>query len=247
MRVFNEIPKILMSGLLLSGLLILSTTLSAQKSGEAKGKSAILKIKSVADFELTGDTLGIAWKKTHWIDVPQREGKLIQATRVKLLYSEKGVYCLFWCEDKKITATLREDFTDLYKEDVVEIFFWTDEKTPLYFEYELSPLNHELAILVPNLNGQFFGWRPWHFEGGRLTRHAVSIVKHNDQVTGWAAEFFIPYTLLKPLQNVPPQKGTSWRVNMYRIDYDEGAGEWSWQLTGINFHDIASFGTLLFD
>jgi hypothetical protein len=61
------------------------------------------------------------------------------------------------------------------------------------------------------------------------------------------AEFFIPFDLLKPLNNVPPQKGTQWRMNMYRIDYDKGTSSWSWQPTRVNFHDIESFGTLLFD
>jgi hypothetical protein len=61
----------------------------------------------------------------------------------------------------------------LYNEDVIEAFFWPDEKNPLYFEYELSPLNYELAILVPNNKGNFFGWRPWHYEGDRKTRHTA--------------------------------------------------------------------------
>jgi hypothetical protein len=34
----------------------------------------------------------------------------------------------------------------------------------------------------------------------------IHINKDGDAVTSWTAEFFIPYTLLKPLNNVPPQK-----------------------------------------
>ena len=30
-------------------------------------------------------------------------------------------------------------------------------------------------------------------------------------IQGWRAEFFIPYAVLRPLQNVPPKPGTSWR------------------------------------
>jgi hypothetical protein len=130
----------------------------------------------------------------------------------------------------------------LYNEDVVEIFFWTDESKPLYFEYELSPHNFELPILVPNSNGKFLGWLPWHYEGDRKTRHATRITDK-----AWTAEFFIPYTLLMPLDNVPPVKGTKWRCNFYRIDYDSGSSEWSWQKTRINFHDFKKFGTILFD
>ncbi len=137
---------------------------------------------------------------------------------------------------------MKTDFSDLWKEDVVEAFFWTDETTPLYFEYELSPYNFELPILVPNNNGTFLGWLPWHYEGDRKTRHATRITPNS-----WMAEFFIPYALLKPLSNVPPKKGTTWRCNFYRLDYDEGSSKWSWQLTGKNFHDYEKFGTILFD
>ncbi len=203
---------------------------------------SILRIDHTQDFGLNGQGSASEWQKAEWIALPHREGVKTYMTQVKLLYSVTGVYCLFSCEDEKINSTLKNDFADLWKEDVVEAFFWPDESIPLYFEYELSPTNFELPILVPNFNGVFFGWRPWHFEGDRKTRHATRIASNS-----WTAEFFIPYTLLKPLTNIPPQKGTKWRCNFYRIDHDNGVSEWSWQPTRTNFHDIATFGTLLFD
>lgn len=206
-----------------------------------------LKVAKSKDFALTGDGKSADWNSAQWIDLPQRSGSTKYLTRLKLLYSDSGIYCLFFCEDKIITATLKEDFADLYNEDVVEAFFWTDEKLPVYFEYELSPYDYELAILVPNNNGDFFGWKPWHYEGGRKTRHAAHINKTGDSVNSWTAEFFIPYKLLKPMANVPPVKGTKWRANFYRIDYDSNSLEWSWQLTENTFHEYKKFGTLIFD
>src|SRR5262249_44204991 len=145
--------------------------------------------------------------------------------------STTGIYALFYCQDSKITSTMKADFDDLYKEDVVEIFFWPDESFPVYFEYELSPHNFELPIIVPNKNGRFLGWRPWHYEGDRLTRHAATIATTGKGVSSWTAEFFIPFSVLRPLLGENPKKGTRWRANMYRIDYDKDHGEWSWQLT----------------
>ncbi len=77
-----------------------------------------------------------------------------------MLYSKTGVYVLFEGADKRITATKSEDYLDLWTEDVYECFFWTDERHPIYFEYEISPLGFELPILVPNFDGKFLGWRP---------------------------------------------------------------------------------------
>ena len=212
------------------------------------GKDAVLTISRVPDFDVNANPdrdpwLNVPWVKLHpWDNVVERYD-----TQVKLVYSDTGIYALFWCEDKHITATHTRDQADLFDEDVVELFFWTDERHPIYFEYELSPLNHELILLVPNFNGRFLGWSPWHYEGNRKTRHATHIVKEGEEVKGWYAECFIPFALLTPLNNVPPVKGTTWRVNMNRIDYDHGPGYWSWQRTRVNFHDYERFGTLVFD
>jgi hypothetical protein len=228
------------SGLFAALIVCLGTTYGQKKVDH--------EVKRTADFELTGDGLSVSWEKTEWITMAKRKGAATYQTRAKLLYSETGIYGMFDCSDKKITATMKEDFADLWKEDVVEIFFWTDESTPLYFEYELSPLNYELPIIVPNFGGDFFGWRPWHYDAERKTRHATKVIKDDKgNVTAWVGEFFIPYTLLKPLQNVPPKSGTTWRVNLYRIDYDEAYSSWTWQPVQTNFHDYQRFGTIRFE
>ncbi len=207
-----------------------------------------LIIKHSEDFEVTG--LGDAehWGKTTWVNIPQRgKDQISYNTKVKILYSATGIYFLFDCEDKFITSTITEDFGDLYNEDVVEVFFWTDENYPFYFEYELSPTNYELPIFVPNVEGDFFGWRPWHYEGVRRTRRATFIHRKDNVVTNWTAEFFIPFALLKPMSNVPPVSGTKWRANMYRLDYDNGQTRWEWQPIRTNFHDFERFGSFVFE
>src|SRR5262245_32662678 len=109
---------------------------------------SILKVRKVSDFEIKGDGSAKEWANSEWTSLSKRRGKMNYKTQFKVLYSEKGIYCLFTCEDSKITSTLKEDFADIYNEDVVEVFFWTDESTPIYFEYELSPTNYELPIIV---------------------------------------------------------------------------------------------------
>jgi len=108
-----------------------------------------------------------------------------------------------------------------------------------------------LPILIPNLDGTFLGWRPWHYEGPRKTRKTTSVVRGTAptgaDVTGWKAEVFVPYELLKPLGNVPPQSGTRWRANFYRVDYDGGkAISWDWARVGRSFHEFRKYGTLVF-
>ena len=232
----------------LSLLLVPEFSIS-QNSPKQSEKSEVLKIKHTKDFVITGNGSAANWGKVEWITLPHRTGNNVTyQTQMKILYSDSGIYCLYSCQDKQITATLKKDFSDLYDEDVVEAFFWPDEKVPMYFEYELSPIGYELPLLVPNIQGNFFGWLPWHYEGARKTKHAAHINREGGEVTGWTAEFFIPYVLLTPMANVPPKKGTQWRANFYRIDYDNGSATWQWQIVrNEKFHDYEKFGTIEFN
>jgi hypothetical protein len=169
-----------------------------------------------------------------------------------MLYSPSGVYVLMTGSDRKVTATIQEDFANLWKEDVFEFFFWPDEKQTIYLEYEISPLDHELVLLIPNLDHKQWGWRPWHYEGDRKIRKAVSVsggmAKSGGEIASWTAEVFVPYELFKPLKNVPPQPGSRWRANFYRVDYDDNQETaWSWTSVGNSFHEYEKFGTLVFD
>ncbi len=216
-------------------------------------KPPMIRVATCDDFRLSGKGDAAPWRKAEWVTLNRRPGgKLKYQSRFKMLYSTTGIYVLFDGSDRKLTATMTNDFDDLWNEDVFECFFWTDEKHPVYFEYEISPLGYELPILVPNLDGKFLGWRPWHYEGERKTRKAVTVAggkkRSMSEIESWRAEVFIPYALLKPLRNVPPEKGTKWRANFYRVDHDNGnVTGWDWARVGNRFHEYKKFGTVLFD
>ncbi len=257
-----------------TGWAVLALVQALPETSETKSMAPPqLTVKHCDDFEVTGSGQAAAWEKTQWVELHRRpQAAHDYSARFKMLYSDTGVYVLFDGSDRQLTATMQADFLDLWTEDVYECFFWTDESQPLYFEYEISPLGFELPILIPNLGGKFLGWRPWHYEGARKTRKLVSaqggVNIPQAQVTSWQAEVFIPFELLKPLQNVPPKSGTQWRANFYRVDYDplkpdsaaaesktdtaqssteKPVTQWDWSRVGPSFHEYQKFGTLIFE
>ncbi len=252
-------------GLLICSCFLSGSLLVAQKVAVQPGNNLV--IKHTNDFTIAGDGSASEWNNTGWNVITQRNSETLRKegwnmkvgssivkdpsyeTLFKILYSDKGIYCLFKCEDSIITSTLKEDYANLYDEDVVEAFFRPDTTLPAYFEYELSPFNYELPILILNNNGNAMGWKPWQYEGARKTIHSTRVNKKNinNERFDWAAEFFIPYALLSPMGNVPPLKGTKWRANFYRIDYDINPVFSSWQLTRESFHDFKRFGTIEFE
>ncbi|HXX93647.1 MAG TPA: carbohydrate-binding family 9-like protein [Planctomycetota bacterium] len=228
-----------------------SSTPAAPSAPE--GSRPTLRVHSTEDFEVTGNGSNAAWGKAEWVPLNRRQADgHPYESRFKVLYSRKGIYILFDGTDRKLTTTGRGDFEDLWQEDVYEAFFWTDESWPLYFEYEISPLNHELPILVPNNGGAFMGWRPWHYEGERKTRKATAVTggpkEAGAAVSGWSAEIFIPFALLHGLKNQVAGPGTRWRANFYRMDHDDKkTTQWDWARVGPSFHEYQNFGVLFFE
>ena len=217
-----------------------------------------LIIKKTSDFKVNGEGTAANWNSANWFDITVQNGPKQTTpgkqfpTRVKIMYSEKGIYFLFDCTDKKLTSTILEDFGALFKEDVVEVFLWPDTSVPIYLEYEVSPLNYELAILVPNIKGRPQGWKPWFYDEHNRVQHETSAQggqkKSMASVEGWQAEFFIPYVLMNPIVQAPPKSGEKWKGNFYRIDYDnKETAYYSWQKTSGSFHDFKKFGTLIFE
>ena len=200
-------------------------------------------VSRVNDFDLTGDGTNPAWHQIPWFNLPPIKGPARYTTRVKIVYSAAGFYCLFDCQDRRISCTGLNDNDELYTQDVVELFLWPDEKHPVYFEYELSPRGKELPLLVSNTAGTFMGWSPWQYTADRRVKKAVDI-----RTDFWSAEIFVPFALLKGLSNCPPTPGTIWRANFYRIDYDESPPTWFAWATGVQntFHDLNRFGSILF-
>lgn len=230
-------------------LLILSTGVLAQPVSPQD--TARLFIRKTTDFTITGDGTAPQWNITDWVVLPVQEvSGNPPLTRVKTLYSDKGLYFLFDCADTKLSTTYDRDFQPLFRQDAIEVFLWPDTSQVMYFEYELSPLDYEWPLLVPHIGGRSSGWAPMHYEGDKKVKHATTVQggekKSMAGVTGWRGEFFIPYRLLHPLVGKPPQPGNQWRGNLFRLDYDQGYTTWTWKKTGPSFHNYKKFGTLVF-
>jgi hypothetical protein len=237
----------------LLGMTLVTADSFSQTTATTPADQHPLNVKKCNDFTITGSGNDAEWQKTNWTILPKLDsGGHQYKSRFKIMYSAKGIYLLFHGEDSTITTTYDKDFGDLYNADVFEAFFHPNPQTPVYFEYEINQLNKELVLMVPNNNGDFYGWIPWHYENQRRTKKLVNIkggkMESGAHLTSWDAEIFFPYELFKPLEKVPPKSGTVWNANFYRIYYDKNrASEWAWKPVKKNFHDYQRFGQIQFE
>ena len=212
-----------------------------------------LRVHQCNEFTINGKGDHAEWNKAEWHQLtkldPQGEN---YETRFKVLYSLKGIYVLFNGQDKKVSTQFDQDFGDLFKGDVFEVFFQPDPKLPIYLEYEINQLGKELVLLIPNVNGSFSGWVPRGYNKERMVKKMVDMVggkaEGGASIQSWTAELFFPNELLRAVVNVVPTSGTVWHGNFYRLDYDGGTMvKWAWNPVRKHFHEMESFGSIKFE
>jgi len=211
----------------------------------------VLRVPYCQDFPFAEGQVSDRWQA-----FPEYELKMLDGdsrkprTHFRIAYSDTGIYVQFTGDEWTISTEARADFEDLFLGDVYEVFLQPDPATPLYLEYEVNARGHELVLLVPNIGGRFMGWTPWKYTGDRKVRKNSWVAENpsGQAPLTWHAELFFPYTLFRPLCQSKPAKGTVWKGNFYRIDYDTGNRvKWAWTPINVSFHEFAKYGTLIFD
>ncbi len=157
----------------------------------------------------------------------------------------QSLCALFSMVDDAIVATMHEHDAPLYQEDVVELFLAPRELTE-YFEIEVSPLGTVFDARIESPDGVRTTMRTdvgWTCEG------LFAAVKKV-----WRGEAITVETLVKvpfaALGAAPPEPGSTWRANFFRIDRGSGDEYSAWQPTlrqPADFHVAAAFGTLQFE
>ncbi|MBO9593995.1 MAG: carbohydrate-binding family 9-like protein [Niabella sp.] len=212
-----------------------------------------LVVHSCRDFRITGSGQNAQWKKAVWFNLQKLDTAGSSYTsRFKILYAASGIYVLFKGEDARISSSFTKDFDKLFLGDVFEVFFHPDPSVPAYLEYEISPLGNELVLLMSGQNGRISGHVPQSYEGQQKVQKAVHIsggkMKPGAVIRSWTAELFFPYALFGSFQHMPPVKGTRWKANFCRLDYDSGTMvKWAWAPVQDSFHELHRYRTLVFD
>lgn len=213
----------------------------------------VLTVKLCNDFTVTGKGDNFQWKIVSWNDLTKLDPDGINyKSQFKIMYSLTGIYVLFKLADSKISSRFTNDFEKIYLGDVAEVFFHPYPTEPLYFEYEVNPLNKELVLLMVNRNNFLRGWSPWAYENEFKVKKKVKItggkMKPFSKIKSWTAEIFFPYQLFSPFQNTPPESGTIWKANFCRLDYDTGRMvKWAWAPIDTSFHEVNRYHSLIFE
>jgi hypothetical protein len=180
-------------------------------------------------------------------------------TRAKLLWDASALYIAFENVDTDVWSTLTKRDDKLWTQEAVEIFIDADGNGKSYVEFQVAPNGTLFDTYLPEYRKYENMLDPKRvpFDWNAKIRAGVTVAgtlnKRDDQDQGWTAEIAIPWTDVNGLDQAgaktPPSVGTSWRVNLFRLDAPKGkpqkAVSWSPPLVG-DFHTLARFGEIVF-
>jgi hypothetical protein len=176
-------------------------------------------------------------------------------TEVRMMYSDTCLYISAKCEDNYITASFTDRDDPVFTEECMEFFLSPTSLMRHYYEINFSPTNVLFDSFIINHRSpekpkeKFVGLTQFDCEG------LVSKTIINGQMDAhgdfnWSLEVAIPFFNLQGPDNVIPNSGDSWRMNVYRIDIADASKKqyhYAWSpFEEIDFHRPWGFGKLIF-
>ncbi|MGE5049623.1 MAG: carbohydrate-binding family 9-like protein [Deltaproteobacteria bacterium] len=191
-------------------------------------------------------------------DVAEKAGPFVRsldgkrasaATEARLLWDDENLYVAFLAEDENVSGAFFKDDEKLYTSNVVEIFLNPSRDSSHYDEIEVAPTNalFDASFSGGPRQGMDLSW-------SSRARHAVhvdgTLNQPSDVDRGWTVELAIPFAALTGMPRPRPERGDTWKFNLYRLRQGPGQpGEgqaFSPPMRG-DFHALDRFATLRFE
>lgn len=234
-------------------MLIFAALVVAAEPDEPEDLPEYSAFRTVDSIKVDGKLDEAVWGTAHGVELQFPWKDLTgakQKTVVKLLWDNDNLYVGYSCQDTEITAVLDTRDDPTYRDDCVEIFISPNEqRIDLYYGLEMNcravlydyfriargPLLKKLDMIGVKLATDLRG--------------TMNVAGDKDE--GWSLEVAIPFENFSDIiKDVPPKPGSSWRVNLNRLDGVEPNRQmsmWSSSKTEKpNFHVPERFGILIF-
>jgi len=205
--------------------------LSAGQTISSAGLVSYYAVQRTATPIVVDGSLGeFAWQAAEQIDGFERilsdYDRVLSPVRAKMLWDDEHFYFGFACRDPDIWAIYANEDDHLWEEEVVEVFIDPDGDGENYLELEVNPLNAVVDLLIYHVRpSSFKSSIEWDIAGLQTAVQVQGTV--NDSLSrdlGWAVEIAIPWAAMVDSVDggKKPERGDTWRLNLYRIDRTAG-------------------------
>ena len=249
---------------ILAGCVFISVLAQADESEDFDIREYVIK-RVVGDITIDGNLDEPEWKNADFTEefVIYTDGTAPKfPTQVQMLWDVTYLYVAFTMTDVDVSGETKTwvslDLNGcLCSEEVAEVFIDPDDDGMNYMEVEVNPLGAVMDLWLDKAfkeggKGDF----EWKFEGLVVGTSVDGTLNDlSDIDTKWICEMALPFKTMEftsTTANFPPKNNDSWRINVYRYDYDN-TGNWHDELSGWNqtgttggFHVPERFGRVFF-
>lgn len=204
-------------------------------------KSNRIECKNIA-LKLQPDFFDSAWDDSSTVELLDNISaeKPRLKTKVSIFRDDeqKRLFLRFVSDDDEIISNYRRNNETIYNQDVMEFFVSEDGNLKKYKEFELSPYDIHFGGTIS------FAEHARRLEMNIDMYNFSSKTKFFKEKKLLCSVWSLPYSIF----SIEPKKGVSFRINLFRIDMENGKQNLqAWQATGVNnFHVPEKFGFLDF-
>ena len=230
---------------------------------EARNIRAYLVKRSPEPMVIDGKLNEPGWQKAELTEsflIYTDSSKPEYATRAKMLWDDNYLYIAVIMTDRDVWASMttwEPDDKCLCTEEVAEVFIDPDGDGLMYMEAEVNPFKTVMDLTLSkefakdgkaNLHWKFRGLKVGVSVDGTLN-------DDSDDDKKWICEMAFPFSTMAfsaPTKNFPPKPGDTWRLNVYRYNYDRDdiknpeLSAWNPTGQGRGFHAPNKFGCVIF-
>jgi len=238
---------------------LVATLNTGVKPEQAQGvpQLEVAQLKKGLRVRLDGKLTEDAWKgaadTTAFVNVATGQpdpASPVQGS-AKMLWDEKNLYLGVTVKDQDLTGGFDKGQKDphLWTKDCVEIMVDPDGDgdNKDYYEIQVNPQNLVFDSQFEDYNRPRkepdgpFGHEEWSSKLESAVQLQGTLDDSKDKDEGYVVEVRIPWASFDKAKKVPPQPGSSWRLNVYAMHDNQGVA-WSPILGQGNFHKAARFG-----
>jgi hypothetical protein len=173
---------------------------------------------------------------------------------VKMLWSDAGIYVAFSVADTDLIGGFKKGDPDphLWSKDTVEMMVDPDGDgdNKDYYEIQINPQNLVFDSQFDGYNQPKvepdgpFGHQDWSANLKSAVTLDGTLDKSTDEDRGYTVEALVPWKSFGKAAKLPPEIGSSWRINFYAMKNNGGVA-WSPILGQGNFHKASRFGRVV--
>lgn len=184
---------------------------------------------------------------SRWVHPVTSEPVESQHTWAKMLWDEEYLYVAIRGRDTDVWSTLTERDSDLWDEEVFEVYLDPKNDGRNYLELQVNPNNAVFDALFPSANNRNHRVARRHTVAGLETMVYIQGSNNNadDRDVYWSVEMRIPWSSM-PDFDLPASTSDEFAVNFYRYDRnreDDETFTTAWSPVGAgSFHRPTRFG-----